>query len=31
LKKLGAKQRFALRGTSKDFAATIAAMFEQGL
>jgi hypothetical protein len=31
LKKLGAKQRFALRGTSRDFTATIAAMFEQGL
>jgi hypothetical protein len=30
-KKLGAKQRFAPRGTSKDYAATIAAMFEQGL
>jgi hypothetical protein len=31
LKNLGAKQRFALRGTSRDFAATIAAMFEQEL
>jgi transposase InsO family protein len=31
LKKLGAKQRFTPRGTSKDYAATIAAMFEQGL
>jgi hypothetical protein len=31
LKKLGAKRHFALRGTSRDFAATIAAMFEQEL
>jgi transposase InsO family protein len=31
LKKLGAKQRFTLRGTSRDFATTIAAMFEQEL
>jgi hypothetical protein len=31
LKKLDAKQRFALRGTSRGFAATIAAMFEQEL
>jgi hypothetical protein len=30
-KKLGAKPRSAPRGTSKDCAATIAAMFEQGL
>jgi hypothetical protein len=30
-KKLGAKQRFAPRGTSKDYAATIVAMFGQGL
>jgi transposase InsO family protein len=30
-KKLGAKQRFTPRGTSKDYAATIAAMFGQGL
>jgi hypothetical protein len=30
-KKLGAKRRFAPRGTSKDYAATIAAMFGQGL
>jgi hypothetical protein len=31
LKKLGAKQRFTLRGTSRDYATTIATMFEQGL
>jgi hypothetical protein len=31
LKKLGAKQRFTLQGTSRDFAATIAAIFEQEL
>jgi hypothetical protein len=31
LKNLGAKRRFALRGTSRDFTATIAAMFEQEL
>jgi hypothetical protein len=31
LKNLGAKRCFALRGTSRDFAATIAAMFEQEL
>jgi hypothetical protein len=30
-KKLGAKRRFTPRGTSKDYAATIAAMFRQGL
>jgi hypothetical protein len=30
-KKLGAKRRFAPRGTSKGCAATIAAMFVQGL
>jgi hypothetical protein len=31
LKKLGAKQRFMLRGTSRDYATTIAAIFEPGL
>jgi hypothetical protein len=31
LKKLGAKRRFALWGTSRDYAATIAAMFGQEL
>jgi hypothetical protein len=30
LKKLGVKQHFALRDTSKDYAAIIAATFEQG-